>query len=140
MVQFSGQVTNSYADSSIRGEAKWSGINERGRQLIAEMNRLGILIDITHATEAAQRQIIETSRAPVVASHTGLRAVCPNPTNMPDDILLALAAKGGLVGVHAGAAVISPGYYEWQRTHPLTRPDPVRAELRLIQRRLLPAS
>jgi membrane dipeptidase len=75
LIQFSSHVTTAYADSSLQGEAKWSGINDPGRRLIAEMNRLGIIIDITHATEAAQRQIIQASRAPVVASHDGLRAV-----------------------------------------------------------------
>jgi membrane dipeptidase len=85
LIQFSSQVTNSYADSSARGEVKWNGINDRGRRSIAEMNRLGIMIDIAHATEAAQQQIIEASRAPVVDSHVGMRAVCNNPANMPDD-------------------------------------------------------
>src|SRR5678816_2182880 len=79
VVQFASQVTTAYADSSVRGEAKWGGINERGRRLIAEMNRLGILIDITHATEEAQRQIIAASRAPVIASHVAMRAVTDNP-------------------------------------------------------------
>ena len=133
LIQFSSQLTNSYADSSLRGERKWSGINERGRRLIAEMNRLGILIDITHATEAAQQQIIEASKAPVVASHVGLQAICSNPTNMPDSILRALAAKGGLVGIHSGAGVISQRYYDWQRSHPLNRPDVPRAEAQLTR-------
>lgn len=133
LIQFSSQLTNSYADSSIRGEPRWSGINDRGRLLIAEMNRLGILIDITHATEAAQRQIVEASRAPVVASHVGLRAVCGNPANMPDDILRAVAVKGGLVGIHSNAAVISQRYYDWQRHQPPSRPDLVRAEFQLIR-------
>ena len=110
LIQFSSQVTNAYADSSVRGEARWNGINRRGRRLIAEMNRLGIMIDIAHATEAAQRQIIEASRAPVVDSHTGMRSICNNPANMPDDILRALAAKGGVVGIHSSAAVISQRY------------------------------
>ena len=99
LIQFSSQITNSYADSSIHGEAKWGGINEWGRRLIAEMNRLGIMIDIAYATDAAQRQIIEASKAPVVDSHVGMRAVCGNPANMPDDILQALAVRGGLVGI-----------------------------------------
>lgn len=135
LIQFSSQLTNSYADSSLRGEPKWSGINERGRRLITEMNRLGIMIDITHGTEAAQRQIIQASKAPVVASHVGLQAICSNPTNMPDDILRALAAKGGLVGIHASAAVISQRYYDWSRTHApaVTVPDTARAELSLIR-------
>lgn len=139
LIQFSSQVTNSYADSSIRGEAKWGGINERGRRLIAEMNRLGIMIDIAHATDAAQRQIIEASKAPVVDSHVGMRTVCGNPANMPDDILQALAVRGGLVGIHSNAAVISQHYYDWSRTltasggYSTGRPDPVRAELSLVR-------
>jgi membrane dipeptidase len=135
LIQFSSQVTNSYSDSSLRGEVKWNGINDRGRRLIAEMNRLGMLIDITHATEAAQKQIIEASKAPVVASHTGLRALCTNPANMSDEILRALAAKGGLFGIHANANVISQKYYEWSLTHPpgTAVPDTTRAELSLIR-------
>ena len=118
LIQFAGQSTTAYADSSVRGAVVWKGINERGRRLIAEMNRLGIMIDITHATEDAQRQIIEASRAPVVASHTALKAVCDNPANMPDDILRAVAAKGGLVGIHSTATVISQRYFDWSKTHP----------------------
>ena len=141
LIQFSSQATNSYADSSVRGEARWNGINERGRRLIAEMNRLGIMIDIAHATEAAQRQIIEASRAPAVDSHTGMLSVCNNPANMPDDILRALAAKGGVVGIHSSAAVISQRYYAWTRTqgdcgggaYLANRPDLPRAELSLVR-------
>jgi membrane dipeptidase len=107
LIQFPAQVTSAYGDSAVRGGPKWGGINDRGRRLIAEMNRLGIIIDITHATEAAQRQIIEASRAPVVASHVAMRAVCNNPGNMPDDIVRAIAAKGGLVGIHSWAGLIS---------------------------------
>jgi membrane dipeptidase len=90
---------------------------------------------VFHATEAAQRQIIEASKAPVVASHIGLRALCSNPTNMPDEILRALAAKDGLVGIHANASVISQRYYDWSLTHPPANavPDTVRAELSLIR-------
>jgi membrane dipeptidase len=138
-IQFSSQNTTAYADSSARGGVIWSGINDRGRKLIAEMNRLGMIIDITHATEQAQRQIIEASRAPVVASHVAMRAVCANPGNMPDDILRDIAAKGGLVGIHSSADVISQGYHDWASTHPpgrvngLTTADRVGAELPLIR-------
>jgi membrane dipeptidase len=111
-------VTTAFADATLRGgPKKWGGINDRGRRLIAEMNRLGIVIDITHATEAAQKQIIEASRASVVASHVGLRAICNNPANMSDDIVRAVAAKGGLVGIHSSAVVISQRFFEYSRTH-----------------------
>ncbi len=139
VIQFASQVTTAYADSSVRGPAKWSGINDRGRRLIAEMNRLGMLIDISHATEAAQRQIIEASRAPVVASHVALRALCNNPGNLPDDILRAIAAKGGMIGIHASAELISQRYYDWARTHPvvpvngITRNEIIYGELPLTR-------
>ena len=139
VIQFASQVTTAYADSSVRGPAKWSGINDKGRRLIAEMNRLGMLIDISHATESAQRQIIELSRAPVVASHVALHAICNNPGNISDDILRALAAKGGMIGIHASAELISQRYYDWARTHPvvgvngITRNEILYAELPLVR-------
>jgi len=139
VIQFSSQVTAAYADSAVRGGVKWSGINDKGRRLIAEMNRLGMLIDISHATEAAQRQIIAASRAPVVASHTALRAICSNPSNLSDDILRALIAKGGMVGIHSAAEQIGQRYYDWSRGKPstpvngVTREDILFAELPLIR-------
>jgi membrane dipeptidase len=135
VIQFSSQVTTAYADSSVRGGAKWSGINDKGRRLIAEMNRLGMLIDISHATEAAQRQIIAASRAPVVASHTALRAICSNPSNLSDDVLRALVAKGGMIGIHSAAEQIGQRYYDWSRGKPsipvngVTREDILFGEL-----------
>jgi membrane dipeptidase len=123
LIQFSSHITNSYSDAftSASGETKWSGINERGLRLVAEMNRLGIIIDITHSTEEAQRQIISASRAPVVVSHVGVQALCNNPANFSDDLLRALAAKGGLIGIKAKAENISQHYFDWQRTHPPSR-------------------
>ncbi len=75
------------------------------------MNRLGILIDITHGTEATQKQLIEASRVPVVASHDTIKAV--SGVGISDDVLKMLAAKGGLVGIHGGAAVIGKRYRKW---------------------------
>jgi membrane dipeptidase len=139
IIQFASQVTTAYADSAVRGQVKWSGINEKGRRLIEEMNRLGMLIDISHATEAAQKQIIEISRAPVVASHVALRAICNNPGNMSDDMLRAIVAKGGMIGIHASAELISQRYYDWARSHPvvpvngITRNEILYAELPLVR-------
>jgi microsomal dipeptidase-like Zn-dependent dipeptidase len=84
VVQFSTQTCfNAFADAEIDGPPVWNGINDRGRELVALMNSLGILIDITHATAQAQEQIIAASSAPVVASHTSLAAV--SGTGMADD-------------------------------------------------------
>ncbi|MEI9812783.1 MAG: membrane dipeptidase [Acidobacteriota bacterium] len=120
VIQFTSQNTNAFADSGVRGGVKWHGINEKGRKLIAEMNRLGMLIDISHATEEGMLQIIEASNAPVVASHVAMRAICDNPGNMTDAVLKALVAKGGMVGIHSSADLISNKFYEWSKTHPAT--------------------
>jgi membrane dipeptidase len=117
-IVFTSHQTNAYADSSTRGGAHWGGINERGRQLVAEMNRLGMLIDISHATDDARRQIIAASRAPVVASHVGLRSVADREgLKIPDDVARALAAKGGLIGVTSVAPNTTQRYLDWTKTH-----------------------
>lgn len=122
-VQFATQSGfNAFADSDIapqQGGQKadhFHGINDKGRALVAEMNRLGILVDVTHGTDAAQRQLIEASKAPVVCSHTTIKAV--SGTGMSDDVLKLLASKGGVVGIHGGAAVVGKRFRKWAAEHP----------------------
>jgi membrane dipeptidase len=118
MVQFSSHnTTNAFVDAGL-GEQKWGGITEHGRTVIREMNRLGILISISHASNAAQLQIIEASAAPVVADHQGLRKFSDAPRTLSDEVLQALAAKGGLVGMHSSAGFLSQKYQEWSRGRP----------------------
>lgn len=131
LVQFvNHNTTNAYADAGL-GERHWSGINDHGRKLIAEMNRLGIIIDVSHASDEAQLQIISASRAPVTGSHHGLRAFCNHPRNLSDAVLKAMAAKGGLMGMHSSAAFLSQKYYDWSRAReggaPVVPPLPVRS-------------
>jgi membrane dipeptidase len=117
VVQFSTQTCfNAFADAELDGPPVWNGINDRGRELVALMNSLGILIDITHATAQAQEQIIAASSAPVVASHTSLAAV--SGTGMADDTLRALAAEGGMVGIIGASAAIGASYRTWLADHP----------------------
>src|SRR3954465_6253932 len=122
-VQFATQSGfNAFSDSALapvqggQPPDHYRGINDRGRTLIDEMNRLGILIDITHGTEAVHMQLIEASRAPVVASHDTMAAVAG--VGLSDRVLKALAAKGGLVGIHGGAAVIGKRYRKWMADNP----------------------
>jgi membrane dipeptidase len=118
MVQFTNHnTTNAFADAGV-GEQKWGGINEHGRAVIREMNRLGIMIDISHASDAAQLQIIEASVAPVVASHHGLRHLSNIQRNLSDEVLKALAAKGGVVGIHSSSNFLSQKYEDWTHTRP----------------------
>ena len=122
-IQFSTQTGfNAFSDSALsmlQGGQKpdhYNGINQRGRALVAQMNQLGILIDITHGTEAVHMQLIEASRAPVVASHDTLAAVAGS--GLSDAVLKALANKGGLVGIHGGAAAVGKRYRKWMAENP----------------------
>jgi membrane dipeptidase len=95
-------LNNDVADSSTdpRG-AEWRGLSSLGREIVAECNRLGVVLDASHASDAALRQLLELSRAPLVLSHSGCRAVCDHPRNIGDELLRALAAKGGVIQMNA---------------------------------------
>lgn len=136
-VQFATQTGyNAFADSALsmlqggQQPEHFKGINERGRALVAEMNRLGILIDITHGTDAVQMQLIEASRAPVVASHDTLRGVYG--IGISDEMLKALAAKGGLVGIHGSGHLISPRYRKWMSEKPENAQHAGRSVFRMV--------
>ncbi len=125
LIQFtSHDTTNAYVDAGL-GEQKWGGITDHGRALVREMNRLGIIIDIAHASDAAQLQIIEASHAPVAASHHGLRRFTQHPRSISDEVLKALAAKGGVVGIHSNVWFLDQTWYEWWLARPqAARPAP----------------
>ena len=120
-VQFSSQCGfNAYSDVQAglpSGGAHWGGINDRGRALIEEMNALGVLIDITHASTDAQAQIIQASAGPVVASHLTAAAVS-GPGGLSDDLIVKLAAKGGLLGIHGGSGSVGVRYKQWIAQNP----------------------
>src|SRR5215831_1016956 len=81
--------TSNYADSCCSAP-KWHGLNDRGREVIREMNRLGMVINVSHASDEAIAQVIDASSDPVVATHHGLRAINDIPRNLPDALLKKL--------------------------------------------------
>ena len=101
---------NNYADSCC-AEQKWGGLTEHGRAVIREMNRLGMVINISHASDEATAQAIEASEDPLVATHHGLRSVNDIPRLMTDENLRKLAAKGGVIGFHIGNSFHNPEYH-----------------------------
>lgn len=82
---------------SARGNAEHGGLSALGRTVIQEMNRVGMMVDLSHAAESSFYQAIETSRTPIVCSHSSARALCDHPRNLTDDQLRALSASGGVV-------------------------------------------
>lgn len=85
---------NQFADSAT-GEGRWKGLSPLGKQWVAEMNRLGIVIDASHSSDAAFDQILALSKYPILLSHSSLRSAYDHPRNLDEGRLRALAAKGG---------------------------------------------
>lgn len=84
---------------SARGNQEHGGLSELGRTVIREMNRVGMMVDLSHAAESSFYQAIEASLTPIVCSHSSARALCDHPRNLTDDQLHALAASGGVAQV-----------------------------------------
>ncbi len=89
---------NDICDSSTdRDGPEHGGISDFGREVVREMNRLGIMIDVSHMSDEAFDDVVEVSKAPVIASHSNARVVCDNPRNLSDEMLLKLADNGGVI-------------------------------------------
>ena len=87
---------NQLADSTT-GQGRWRGLSPLGRRWVAEMNRLGMLIDVSHSSDAAFDQMVQLSRVPIVASHSGPSAINEHPRNLDDDRMRRLAQAGGVM-------------------------------------------
>jgi len=107
--------TNGFIDSCCDAN-RWGGLNEHGRKVIAEMNRLGMLINVAHASDQAILQTVEASRHPVIYSHGGFRGVVDNPRCITDAAAKALAAKGGVIGIQFGSTFNNPKYAAWVKS------------------------
>jgi membrane dipeptidase len=105
--------TNNFADSCC-APAKWHGLNERGREVVHEMNRLGMVINVSHGSDETISQAIDASSDPIVATHHGLRSFNNIPRNMPDWLLQKLAAHGGVMGIQIGNEFHNPRVFEWR--------------------------
>jgi membrane dipeptidase len=105
--------TNQFADSCC-DIPKWHGLNEQGRRVIREMNRLGMVINVAHASDETILQTVAESKDPVIYTHGGFRHFIDIKRLISDDAAKAIAAKGGVVGLQFGTAFNNPKYYEWR--------------------------
>ena len=104
---------NNFADSCC-APPKWHGLNERGRAVVREMNRLGMVINVSHGSDETIDQAIAVSSDPIVATHHGLRSFNDIPRNMPDWLVKKLAARGGVIGFQIGNQFHNRKLFEWQ--------------------------
>jgi len=101
--------SNRLADSSYSAERRWNGLSPFGREVVAEMNRLGMMVDVSHLSDAAVAQVLALSRAPVVATHSAFRHFTPGfERNLSDELAVAIAAKGGVIQVPFGNGFVDP--------------------------------
>jgi membrane dipeptidase len=106
-------TTNAFIDA-CNDVSRWNGINDHGRAVIAEMNKLGMVINVAHASMPAIIQSAEASKHPVVYSHGGFQSIVNHPRCISDEAAKAVASKGGVIGIQFGSTFNNPKYYNWK--------------------------
>lgn len=99
-VTLTHNANNDICDSATAEKPRWNGLSPFGKDVVREMNRLGMIVDVSHISDAAFHAVLESSRAPVLATHSGARALCPVPRNMSDEMIRRLARKGGVIQIN----------------------------------------
>lgn len=107
--------SNHISDSSYDLRRQWKGLSPFGKTLVTEMNNIGVMVDISHVSDAAFYQVLEITQVPVIASHSSLRKFTPNfERNMDDEMLTALAENGGVIMINFGSGFVSPVARQWR--------------------------
>ena len=109
--------SNTISDSSYDANHQWGGLSAFGEEVVSEMNQLGIMVDISHVSDAAFYDVMKISKAPVIASHSSLRRFTPGfERNMDDDMVKALAENDGVIMINFGSTFVAADAREWSDT------------------------
>ena len=114
-------VSNTEWADSATDEPRFGGLSDRGRDYIRELNRLGILVDLSHVSPATMHDALDVTDSPVIFSHSSCRALSDHPRNVPDDVLVKLPANGGGVMITFVPQFLSEEFADWaegERTAP----------------------
>lgn len=111
-----------WADSSGPDEPRHNGLTDLGKQIVLEMNRLGVMVDISHVSDKTFWDILAASQAPLIASHSSCRALSGHVRNMSDEMIRALAAKGGVIHINYHSPYLDEDRYQyWKKTQALVQ-------------------
>lgn len=114
--------SNHISDSSYDEKRPWDGLSPFGVEVVQEMNRLGMMVDVSHLSDAAIRDVLETSNAPVIASHSSARHFTSEwERNLSDELIQAIATKGGVVQVNFGSSFITAKAQAWTQAEHAAR-------------------
>ncbi len=106
--------SNHISDSSFDPERPWGGLSPFGKQVVERMNKLGVMIDVSHLSDAAFFDVLEHTQSPVIASHSSLRYFTPGfERNMSDEMVKALAKNGGVIQINFGSSFITKDAHQW---------------------------
>ena len=110
-------LSNHISDSSYDTNRPWKGLSPFGREVVAEMNRVGIMVDISHVSDEAFYQVLEITKVPVIASHSSARFFTPGfERNMDDDMIKALGANGGVIQINFASSFLTKPARDWSDT------------------------
>ncbi len=107
-------LSNHISDSSYDSNRQWNGLSDFGAEVVAEMNRVGIMVDISHVSDDAFWEVMEITNAPAIASHSSARHFTPGfERNMSDEMIIALAKNGGVIQINFGSGFITAEAQEY---------------------------
>jgi membrane dipeptidase len=127
-------VNVGWADSSGDTPSA-NGLTPFGRSVVRELNRLGMLVDVSHVSDKTFWDVLQVSQAPVIASHSSCRALCGHPRNLTDDMIKALAAKGGVIQINFMDGFIDDGLFRAEEALGVTYPGPANENRRWSEAR-----
>jgi membrane dipeptidase len=110
-------VNNEWADSST-AQPEHNGLTDFGKDVVREMNRLGMIVDISHVSDKTFYDALAVSKAPMIASHSSCRALCNTPRNMTDDMIRDLAKHGGVIQINYHVGFLSQQFRDFEAAHP----------------------
>jgi len=110
-------LTLAWSDNAFCGSVfgNGAGLSKEGQSLVNLCEELGVIIDVSHASDHTFQNLLDVTKHPFIASHSNCRAVCPNPRNLTDEMIEQLSDRGGVMGINMGSGFLVPAFFEQQK-------------------------